>query len=383
MDDNLTRLIGMKVIFYVPPPIEYSGGHRTIYRHINFLAEIGCEVEACFVGKKSQLRPENTIRESIFSWFGLLRAEISTISPREMKPDIVIATSWWTAFNAATWDCPKIYFIQDMENSFNPANETYSQALSSYEIGLDSITIGKWLKTEVERYGSRTLDTPFGVDVKNYYKNLKITRETKSLLILDQPDKARRCHNLLQDTVSILKAKAPSIQILSYGTQQSYLKGVDHHFGLLTDLELGKLYRQSSIGIALSATNPSRIPFEMAACGLPFIELDLPNTRCDYEGLNHRKSLPFQDHLSDVVIDCFKTFDSQNLFSDGEKIQSLQTESEKFALNILWFLDNPAAKPTKKIDMPEIFLESTNHLLGIVKKHAPLRAKLRMKKWLQ
>ena len=378
--DSLGKLKKKKIIFYCPPPISHSGGHRTFYRHINYLAGLGCDIEVCFVGKKYEIKSESEIRQSIFNWFGLLRARVSIFIPHTQIPDMVIATSWPTAFHVARWDCPKVYFIQDMENIFNPANHLYAQALSSYEIGLDSITIGKWLRSEIERFGSRAIETPFGVDFTKYYTDSRTTRNPKSVLILDQPDKARRCHDLLQQTVNILKEKNTSIEILSYGTHQSYLKGVNHHFGLLGESELGQLYRESRVGIALSASNPSRIPFEMAACGLPFIDLDLPNTRLDYLNLAHTKSRPFPGNLANVILEYLKTPLPPENNTLEEILSSIKTELETFALNLIWFLENPKDKSGAVFELPDMFDSGNSHFLGVVKKHMPIRIKNMIKK---
>ena len=74
--DSLGKLKKKKIIFYCPPPISHSGGHRTFYRHINYLAGLGCDIEVCFVGKKYEIKSESEIRQSIFNWFGPLRARV-------------------------------------------------------------------------------------------------------------------------------------------------------------------------------------------------------------------------------------------------------------------------------------------------------------------
>jgi hypothetical protein len=199
-------------------------------------------------------------------------------------------------------------------------------------------------------------------------------------LILDQPDKARRCHDLLQQTVNILKEKNTSIEVLSYGTHQSYLKGVNHHFGLLGESELGQLYRESRVGIALSASNPSRIPFEMAACGLPFIDLDLPNTRLDYLNLAHTKSRPFPGNLANVILEYLKTPLPPENATLEEILSSIKTELETFALNLIWFLENPKDKSGAVFELPDMLDAGNSHFLGVVKKHTPIRIKNMIKK---
>ena len=55
--------------------------------------------------------------------------------------------------------------------------------------------------------------------------------------------------------------------------------------GKVTDLaELRRLYSLSTLGIAFSTTNPSLIPFEMLACGLPVVDVLLNTRNPDFDG---------------------------------------------------------------------------------------------------
>ena len=378
------ELAGKKLIFFVPPPLKASGGHRTIFRHINHLASKGAIVEACVVGKNSEIGTEKEIRESIFGWFGILLADISTFTPRMTDPYGVVATSWWSAFSAAKYPVPKVYFVQDLENVFNPANEVFAKALYSYQLEMNAITIGKWLQGELGRFGSKVLATPFGVDEKSYFTNSKSKRKNNSVIVLDQPEKSRRCHALLQEIVDDLRKHDPNLDILSYGTSVSYLKGITRHLGLLAESELGDLYRENSLGIALSASNPSRVPFEMAACGMPFIDLDLPNNQLDYIGLKHSLVAPFSKDISEEVLRILKSQDSDIDLTSIPKVASINEELETFASSLAFLLeiDTNIATRNYEVFSSEQSKDKFNPTL-VLKKALPLKLRIEIKKWLQ
>lgn len=377
-------LAGKKLIFFVPPPLKGSGGHRTIFRHINHLASKGAIIEACVVGKNSEIGTVEEIRESIFGWFGILLADISTFSPRMIDPYGVVATSWWSAFSAAKYPVPKVYFVQDLENVFNPANEIFAKALYSYQLKMNTITIGKWLQSELARFGSEVLATPFGVDEKYYFTNSKSTRRSNTILVLDQPEKSRRCHTLLQEVVDELRRNNPDLEIVSYGTNVSYLKGVTRHLGLLAETELGDLYRENSLGIALSASNPSRVPFEMAACGMPFIDLDLPNNQKDYTGLRHSLIAPFSKDITKEVLRILKTQESEIDLTSIPKIASIDDELESFASSLGYLLGNDTNLETHNHEVfSSVKTQDKFNFTFALKKAFPLKLRIEIKKWLQ
>jgi hypothetical protein len=371
-------LNGKHILFFVPPPLYNSGGHRTIYRHVNFLSDNGAQVEVCISDPGKRSASETEIRKAIFDWFGILKANISVEKPYNQRPDVVIATSWWTAFEVVNYKAPSVYFVQDLENLFNPANEIFAKAHFSYQLGIDTITIGDWLKFEVEKLGSRALSTPFGIDKKFYFRDQDTLRQKNKVVILDQPEKSRRCHDLLQETCDYLGRNHPELEIFSYGTSSSFLKGVTSHLGSLNENQLGQLYRESSIGVILSVTNPSRIPFEMAACGLPFIDLDLPNNKVDYNELSHLLAAPFPSCIGKAVIERIsKAYE----IKESNKAISIQEELHTFSENLIWFLENQKNSKSQRFVLDEEILPQENKITLYLKKGISLRLKLWIKKW--
>ena len=54
---------------------------------------------------------------------------------------------------------------------------------------------------------------------------------------------------------------------------------VENYALLPTIKDLADLYRESTIGMVFSTTNPSLVPYEMMACGLPVIDLKTDYSR--------------------------------------------------------------------------------------------------------
>ena len=106
--------------------------------------------------------------------------------------------------------------------------------------------------------------------------------------------------------------------------------------GKITDLtELAELYSRAKLGIAFSSTNPSLIPFEMLACGLPLIDIDLGYIGSDFEGcesilkcyptpqllakkiINTMTSCDELDHLSAKAINWAKNRPTERQFANS------------------------------------------------------------------
>jgi hypothetical protein len=48
--------------------------------------------------------------------------------------------------------------------------------------------------------------------------------------------------------------------------------------------EIADMYRTATLGMVFCTTNPSAVPIEMMACGLPIVDLGRPGNEVNYEG---------------------------------------------------------------------------------------------------
>jgi glycosyltransferase involved in cell wall biosynthesis len=74
--------------------------------------------------------------------------------------------------------------------------------------------------------------------------------------------------------LSELARRRPPVEIALFGSHRPLpapFRTTD--LGLLDPANLADLYARATVGMAFSLTNPSLIPLEMMACGLPCVEL--------------------------------------------------------------------------------------------------------------
>ena len=214
----------------------------------------------------------------------------------KLSSDLAVATSWRTAYDVAACNSPrKAYFIQDYEPWFYARGDNYLRAEQSYRLGLTPVVLGNWLAKKVGALSSKApYYIPFSVDDTIYFRNKNVPR-SKSICYLHQPEKPRRCSALAHTALAIVKTRRPDIEIWSYGSKyKPSLQVID--FGIQSREGCASLYNRASVGFCISASNPSRVPFEMAACNLRVVDIDAENTRQD--ALSGYSILAAPDHLS-------------------------------------------------------------------------------------
>ncbi|WP_242470431.1 rhamnosyltransferase WsaF family glycosyltransferase [Allochromatium vinosum] len=235
----------------------------------------------CIEGVGSEALARRSIRDGFGYTFDQARFGWTDIPP----VDVVVATIWYSAAIACTlpFPCRKVYFVQDYEAWFSPIGDNFLMAEASYRLGLTPITIGRWLKHELERrFQTPALHFDFGADLATYRPQPQQGREL-AVCFLYQPEKPRRCARIGLNALAIVKHRRPDVKIILYGSGERGKSWVEHeHLGLLSVSECGALYGRCAVGLSLSPSNPSRVPFEMMAAGLPVVELWRETTIHDF-----------------------------------------------------------------------------------------------------
>jgi len=273
------------VAWFIPRLAAGSGGLNTVFRLAHTLMIHGYDIHL-FVDSPGSSSAK--VRNQIWSNYGYnfpnLCADWNSSST--IKVDVAIATMWHSAHFVASMpeDILKIYFIQDDERLFYPASTDYLFAENSYRLGLKPIFLGKWV---AKRLGSELgIHGPiinFGVD-SSIYKPLPSIKVPNSICFLSQPEKPRRCTSLGLDALKIVKANRPDVNIYIYGSDFNSRKSRNFNFvnlGLISTFECNQLYNLCTIGLSISASNPSRVPFEMISAGLQVVEIDKCNVARD------------------------------------------------------------------------------------------------------
>ncbi len=272
-----------RIAWFVPFPIQGSGGHQTIFNHIQTLMRRGhhCYI---FIGKEKPCSKETSLQQLLFDDFGFSSDYVHYGYDTHEKFDMAVATAWWTAEGVVrnVHAEKKVYFIQDYEPWFNPMGDLFLKAEQSYRYGLSPITIGRWLAQKIEKKSNITAQYfDFTADLTTYFP-LKKRKKENSICCIFQPDKPRRCPELMKETLSIIRENRPDTKIYTYGSTENPKLPFCEHLGILSKEACNSLYNRCRVGMCLSSTNPSRIPFEMMAAGLPVVELYGENTIYDF-----------------------------------------------------------------------------------------------------
>jgi glycosyltransferase involved in cell wall biosynthesis len=261
--------------------IEGSGGMGNLFDKINYCANF--YKTNLYIDKWSrngEIKTAKEAKEIIESKFGEFNDNVNICLGYDNINDdsiLQIATLYSTAKFVKNSSVPiKVYHIQDLEYSFFPLNSNYIEADLSYQLGLIPITFGKWMtKILMDKYGTLgAYHVDIGADPNKYYVDTNIEK-VNAICCLFQPEKNRRLYSLLLDSLKILHDKIPDLKIYLYGSKTDIkLPNYLVNLGLLKDKQINELYNMCKLGVCFSPTNPSRIPFEMMAAGLPCIDVD-------------------------------------------------------------------------------------------------------------
>jgi hypothetical protein len=267
----------------IPCLLEGSGGHRTMLQHADYLQQRGhrCVLYVEDNGAMSESSLRKTIRRMFGFDFDDVRPGWSDVKPADM----VFATIWYSArfVRDLPFETIRCYFVQDFEAQFNPMGDAYLMAENSYRYGLHPITIGRWMTAMLKnQFKAESTYFDFCADLGVYRRLPNVQRE-KAICFIYQPEKFRRCPELGIEALGIVKHFMPDVKIYLYGSRSSGRVWFEHeNLGLLSLDECNWLYNRCTVGLCISRTNPSRIPFEMMAAGLPLVEVYRENTLYDF-----------------------------------------------------------------------------------------------------
>ena len=275
-----------KVDWIIPIPTKGAGGFRTILQNALSLVERGYTSTLYLIPNSSEFIDADGVKKNIDEWFSVSCLDVKVAGDVLYDSDVIIATSWDTAEYVYAQPCKnKLYFVQDYEPWFFPLGDEYICAEQSYHYDLSIIALGEWLASKVSKESrSSVYSCAFGADL-SIYKKLDGVKQEKAICAIFQPEKSRRLSGLLVESIALFNELVPDLKVYLYGSQgqEVRLQGVDvEYVGILTPSECNELYNRCLCGISLSCTNPSRIPFEMMAAGLPVVELDRESNRIDF-----------------------------------------------------------------------------------------------------
>jgi glycosyltransferase involved in cell wall biosynthesis len=311
-----------KIAWFIPYPTEGSGGHRTIFQNIQALVNRGYECHAYIEDIGAGDTPGN-MKQTIDKYFGTIDTIVHMgFQPKEQY-DLIFATAWYTAKFVRDVDqnCKKAYFIQDFEAYFNPMGDGYLLADNSYRYGLMPVTIGKWLSNKmINEFNTPSNYFEFCADNK-VYRKLNTPKE-KAICFIYQPEKPRRCNVIGIEALGIVKHLMPDVKIYLYGSKQKTNVWFDHiNLELINIEQCNQLYNKCMAGLCISSSNPSRIPFEMMASGLPVVDIYKENNLYDLPDNGVLLADQTPESLAEALI---------NIITNREKQQEMSSHGVKF-----------------------------------------------------
>jgi glycosyltransferase involved in cell wall biosynthesis len=274
----------LRVAIVIPQFRRGSGGHKTIADLIRGLEARGHLVSLWLVDEEER-HAGNSDAElaSLFGqFFGPVRASLRRLDdPAQFAgADVAVATGWQTVFAVLRLPgcAARAYLVQDHEPEFYATSIERSWAEWTYRQGLHAICASSWLADVVRSgYAASASSFDLGVDHASY-RPLPTHRRDDLVLFYARPTTPRRAVPLGVLALAELHRRRPSVEIALFGESRELRTPFPHrHLGVLAPDALAHAYASAAVGLVLSLTNPSLVPTEMLACGLPVVDLAVPS----------------------------------------------------------------------------------------------------------
>jgi hypothetical protein len=279
-----------------------GGGHRNIFRMAYHLERFGHTVNLYIADTPLDSHSlADTIRRQMYPIQGLIARYEGNI----LKSDVLLATHWETVkyVEESKGSSDSLcYFVQDYEPLFYPMGSKFLLAADTYKKGYFHICSGEWAaRTIAKRHGARTGHFQFPID-KSIYTDNGRARIPGQIVFFAKPEMARRCFELGVAALEELFKLNKCIRVIMYGSPEA--KNYKYNFPVQVQAfvgtlsELAEIYNRSEVGMAFSTTNPSLVPYEMMACGLPIVDLMIEDSEANYGNRLDIASLALADPIS-------------------------------------------------------------------------------------
>jgi glycosyltransferase involved in cell wall biosynthesis len=268
----------LHVAVVVPPFRRGSGGHSTIANLLRGLEARGhrCSV---FVDDEEgrHAGQDGPAVDALFKeFFGPLAGTVHLGFGAWSGADVAMATGWQTVHRVLRLPgaAARAYLVQDHEPEFYGTSAERTWAEETYRLGLHCVCASPWLAEVVRgRYGASATPFDLGVDHDAYHPLPGIARRDDLVVAYARAVTPRRAVPLVLLALEELHRRRPDVEIALFGEAAPIQARFPHvHAGVLAKPQLAELYASATAGVVLSLTNPSLVPTEMLACGLPVVD---------------------------------------------------------------------------------------------------------------
>lgn len=282
----------MKIAFFVPyfDAGCISGGMRTLLTYCKTILEREQDITLSVVMDNAGKRISADHVRRVLCFYNELDASHPSVNIHVMhfgktaipvdidNHDVIVATGWQTAQVAqqVKGSRRKVLIMQDDEELF--FTEAQSKSLNVrllYDNICTPFCLGHFNKHVLqEKYNKRTfLTASLGAKTTDYH--VGNNERTQNICMVYLTIKSCRLPHVIRNASLQLAKALPESKIILFGDDlRNRFNGLSNieFRGRLSDHQLRELYQSCALGVCLSDSNPSRIGFEMLACGLPIVE---------------------------------------------------------------------------------------------------------------
>lgn len=275
-DDPATGALDVAIV--VPQFRRGSGGHHTIADLVRGLEARGHRIGLWLEDEEGRHDGESNARtESLFKeFFGGMSASLRSDFDAFPEVDVLVGTGWQTVPRvlALPGARARAYLVQDHEPEFYGTSAERLWAEWSYRQRLHCICASPWLADVVRRsYGATADSFDLGVD-QAHYRSLPTHRRDDLVLAYARAVTPRRGVPLVLLAMEELHRRRPKVEIALFGESRPIATAFPYRdLGVMDPPALAHAYASSAVGVVASLTNPSLIPTEMLACGLPVVDV--------------------------------------------------------------------------------------------------------------
>jgi glycosyltransferase involved in cell wall biosynthesis len=290
INSELNNVNKLDIHWVLPPFGKGSGGVTTILRFVKGLEDAG-HVCTIWINVLDLHNVEKNIpyKDIIMNDFFPINAVVKEL-PEDVEViqgDVLIATDRYTCYPVRAMNKfnKRFYFVQDQEEQFYSLGSEYFFTIETYKFGFDCLCAGKWLEKNMrEKYLNWSMSWDLSVNREIYFPTEKKQNIIPRIVCYARYVTPRRAVELLLLGLDVLAEQNIEFEVDFFGWQLPPLavkyKYKDH--GVISEVELAKLYNQGDIGVVFSATNYSLIPKEMMATGLPVVELNTESINLEF-----------------------------------------------------------------------------------------------------